>query len=124
MEIEPGSIVSLMPSELMNVTPENVLQARAVILAEAESFMDHLRNGLLMPGIPLVGLCGGDPISRDAQELFTEKIREGAVAPVQLYIRRLQDVADNLAETARAYGFSEQRIADSFAPGVEPASRA
>lgn len=113
-----------MPSQLMNVTPENVLQARALILAEAQSFMEYMRNGLLMPGIPLVGLCGGDPISRDAQELFTQKIRENTVAPAQLYVRRLQDVAEQLAEAAKAYGFTEERIADSFKPGVEDASRA
>jgi hypothetical protein len=113
-----------MPSELVNVTPENVLQARAVILAEAQSFMEYLRDGLLNPGIPLVGLCGGDPISRDAQELFTQKIRENTVMPAQQYILRLRKVAEQLADTAKSFGITEQRIAASFAPDEQSASRA
>lgn len=102
-----------MPSQLMNVTPENVLQARAVVLAEAQSFMEHLYDNFFA-NRELIGLCGGDPISRDAKELFTNRIRENAVVPAQQYVRRLQDVAEQLADTAKSFGISEQRIASSF----------
>jgi hypothetical protein len=60
-----------MPSQLVNVTSENVLQARAVILAEAESFRQYLVEIYFRPDKEMIGLCGGDPISRDAKELFT-----------------------------------------------------
>lgn len=113
-----------MPSQLMNVTPENVLQARALILAEAQSFMEHLNGKFLRPGAQMVGLCGGDPISRDAQELFNNKIRENAVSPAQQYVQRLQKVADQLADTARAFGITEELIAASFRPAADQASRA
>ncbi len=115
--------MTVVSSPLMNVTPENVLQARATILAEAESFMQYLADNF-HGGRQLIGLCGGDPISRDAQELFTQKIQENAVAPAQQYVQRLQDIAGQLAATARSYGFTEQRIADSFKPGTDPGSRA
>lgn len=102
-----------MAAALMNVTPENVLQARAVVLAEAESLMQFV-NDRFGPTAQLVGLCGGDPISQDAQELFTKKIRENVLVPSQQYIQKLQDIAEHLAATARSYGFTEQRISDSF----------
>lgn len=107
----------------MNVTPENVLQARAVVLAEAESFARHLRNNVRADG-QLIGLCGGDPISRDAQELFGKKILENVLAPGHQYVQRLRDVADQLAETARSIGITEQRITDSFQSGPGAAVRA
>lgn len=107
----------------MNVTPENVLQARAVILAEAQSFMDYLDDKFLRAGGQLIGLCGGDPISRDAQELFNQKMRENAVGPAQQYVQRLQNVADQLAETARSFGITEQRITASFRPETSQVSR-
>lgn len=106
----------------MNVTPENVLQARAVILAEAESFMEHLTDNFGSRR-DLIGLCGGDPISRDARELFTQKLRENAVTPAQQYVQRLQSVAQQLAETAKSFGITEERIADSFKPGSSTDSR-
>lgn len=112
-----------MPSELLNVTPENVLQARALVLAEAQSFMEHLEMNLGLHK-ELIGLCGGDPISRDAQYLFNKKIRENAIVPAQQYVQQLQVVARDLADTAKSFGITEQRITDSFKPGTGSASRA
>jgi hypothetical protein len=109
--------------DVMQVTPENVLQARAVLLAEAESFQGFIRDNF-SGNRRLVGLCGGDPISQDAQELFTEKIQENAVRPAQQYVQRLLDLADQLAVTARSFGITEQRIADSFRPDADPGHRA
>lgn len=108
--------------DVMQVTPENVLQARAVLLTEAESFQGFIFDNFFVRD--LIGLCGGDPISRDAQELFTKKIRENAVRPAQQYVQRLLDLADQLAATARSFGITEHRIAGSFRPGTDPASRA
>jgi len=54
---------------LTNVTPENVLKARTVILAEAESVAHFVQERFSAQR--LIGLCGGDPISRDAQEIAT-----------------------------------------------------
>lgn len=104
-----------MAAALMNVNRDNVLQARAVILAEAEDLMRFLQDKF-GPDRLLIGLCGGDPISRDAQRLFTGKIQDNVLAPTQQYIARLQDIAEQLAATARSYGFTEAQIADSFRP--------
>ncbi len=109
-------------SDVIRVTPENVLQARAVLLTEAESFQRFIADNFLHRAA--IGLCGGDPISRDAQELFTKKIRENVVTPAHQYVQRLLDLADQLAATARTFGIAEQRIADSFRPRTDQASRA
>jgi hypothetical protein len=97
----------------LNVTPDNVLQARAVIVEEAQSLLDFVSTEFRSDR-QLMGLCGGDPISRDAQRLFNQKIQETAVQPTLEYIRRLRDIADQLAATARSYGFTEQQITDSL----------
>lgn len=112
-----------MPSQLMNVTPENVLQARALIVAEADSFTQHLADHFRGDG-HLIGLCGGDPISRDAQELFSDKIRDNAVVPARQYVQALHKIADQLAETARSFGITEQRITSSLTRGGDSESRA
>lgn len=97
----------------MNVTPENVLQARAVVLAEAEDLRRFVRDRF-GDSVKVVGLCGGDPISREAQILFAQKIRESVIRPTMQYVERLEEIGDQLAATARAYGFTEQQITDSF----------
>ncbi len=98
----------------MNVNRDNVLQARAVILTEAEDLMRYMQDEFL--NSEPIGLCGGDPISRDAKRLFTAKIQDNVLAPTQQYIQRLQELAEELAGTARSYGLTEQQIADSFRP--------
>lgn len=102
-----------MASELINVTPENVLQARALIAAEADSFSQYLLDHV-QRNDHLIGLCGGDPISRDAQYLFTKKIHENALVPGQRYVKSLHEVADQLTEIARSFGITEQRIEGSL----------
>lgn len=99
---------------LTNVTPRNVLKARAAILAEAESLQEFVRQKFSTGS--LIGLCGGDPISRDAQQLFTAKIHDNVLTPTYQYIDRLLDIAEELAASARAYGFTEEQIAGSFRP--------
>jgi hypothetical protein len=46
------------------------------------------------------------------------------VAPAQQYVQRLQEVAEQLAKTARSFGITEQRITDSFTARSDPTSRA
>jgi uncharacterized protein YukE len=112
-----------MARELMNVTPENVLQARAVIAAEADSFSRYVADHLIGDS-HLVGLCGGDPISRDAQDPFNKKIDENALAPAQQYVRVLRKIADQLADIARSFGITEQRIEASLARIASPGNAA
>lgn len=97
----------------LQVTPENVLRARDALLAEAESFHDFLTT-TFMDRRDLVGLCGGDPISEQAQKAFSQRIHQNAVAPARQYVQELMKGAEQLAEVARGFGFTEQQIADSF----------
>jgi hypothetical protein len=97
----------------LQVTPDNVLRARDALLAEAESFHDFLTT-TFVDRRDLIGLCGGDPISQQAQRAFSQKIQQNAVAPARQYIQELTKGAEELAEVARGFGFTERQIADSF----------
>ena len=115
MAILDGSIVTPMSDQVLTVSRENVLQARAVLLAEADDFLAFV-SATEFAMDQWIGLCGGDPISRDAQRLFAARIRDNAFHPVQRYVRELADAAERLAEVARSYGFTEEQIARSFRP--------
>ena len=100
----------------MQVTPENVLQARAALLKHAE----YLYDVAIAPqnsAMPLVGLCGGDPISSQAQIAFEQKIQDNAVAPALKFVAELRKGAEQLTQTARGYGFTDEQIAASFKSG-------
>jgi uncharacterized protein YukE len=103
-------------SVALQVTPENVLQARAALLTNAENINDYLRTAN-EDRSRLIGLCGGDPISYQAQAAFTQKIQEHAVQPAKQYVAELLKGAEQLAQVARTFGFTEQQITDSFTPG-------
>lgn len=106
----------------MQVTPENVLQARAALLKHAETLYDAAM-GFKKHGKRLVGLCGGDPISQQAQAAFEVKIHDNAIAPALRFVAELHKGAEQLAQTARGFGMTEERIAASFksgAHGVDP----
>jgi uncharacterized protein YukE len=96
------------------VTPENVLDAYAVIAEEAErlrqsvqAFSYSIERGM--------GLCGGDPVSSDASRGFTaagEQLKQRCQADAD----RLSAVADNLAQIAHQYGKTEDQLATAFSP--------
>ncbi len=94
----------------MQVTPANVLQVRNAVLGEARRLNLVLK---LHRGSLRVGLCGGDPVSGPAAELFNQKI-DALVAQCQGYVDGLRRAGLALEQTARDYGHAEQQITDSF----------
>ncbi|WP_232662935.1 WXG100 family type VII secretion target [Pseudonocardia sp. TRM90224] len=95
----------------LQVNRENVLKARAVLLAEADRLDDVIDNNL-QHGLG-IGLCGGDPVSKDAQKAFNERI-DGLVQHCRTYNRDLREAAHALDDVARRYGYTEEEIAASF----------
>jgi uncharacterized protein YukE len=96
------------------VTPENVLDAYAVIAEEAERLQRSVRifGYSIQGGMPL---CGGDPVSKDASRGFTvagEQLKQRCKADAD----RLSAVADNLAQIAHQYGKTDDQLAAAFSP--------
>ncbi len=116
-QTQDGSTQAAINGVLLQVNPDNVLQARAALLTEVERFRNRIRE-IRQYGPQLIGRCGGDPISGAAQDLFNQKIQRYAVTPAMQYADELQRGADQLAEVARSFGIAEQRITDSFQPGA------
>lgn len=94
------------------VTPENVLDAYAVIAEEATRLnlsLQFFRQGV-GEGMPK---CGGDPVSLDASNGFTELSFQLADR-CQADVNKLRDQAEQLATVARSYGKSDAQIAATF----------
>ncbi|MGH3566717.1 MAG: WXG100 family type VII secretion target [Pseudonocardia sp.] len=95
----------------MEVDRENVLAARAALLAEADRLDDLIaveqRRGLR------VGLCGGDPVSPEAATAFNDRI-DALLGQCSRYNQDLREAARALDSVARSYGWTEDEIAASF----------
>jgi hypothetical protein len=94
------------------VTPDNMLDAYAVIAEEATRLrksLSHFRRAL-GGGMPR---CGGDPVSADASTGFTAAALNLAEL-CQREVEKLQASADALADAARKYRKSEEEIRTSF----------
>lgn len=95
----------------MQVTRDNVLQARAALLGEADrlemALTDQWHN---WEG---VGLCGGDPVSVDAADAFGER-SAALLANCRTYNEHLRKAAHALDAIALSYGYTEDEIAASF----------
>jgi uncharacterized protein YukE len=91
------------------VTPENVLDAYAVIAAEVQRLTDSLEKYRTRTARGM-GLCGGDPVSRDASASFTAAGLQLA-AKCKVDVARLDGVAQNLKAIALAYGKTDDQIA-------------
>ncbi|MEJ3658417.1 hypothetical protein WEH80_36215 [Actinomycetes bacterium KLBMP 9759] len=98
-------------SVALQVTRDNVLKARAVLMAEADR-LDQVVDTAKQNN-PGVGLCGGDPVSRDASKAFNERI-EMLFAQCRQYNQDLRAAASALDATARTYGYTDEEIADSY----------
>lgn len=123
-----GSVDHLMTQ----VTPDNVLAVRRVLLNEANELYEAVarydRQVSLAPTGPgaevnaaggrpgagfEIGLCSGDPVSQPAAISFNRKIRK-IVDGYYSYIADLFAAADQLRTVARNYRLSEDQISASF----------
>jgi len=113
---EPFSAQAALAAASMEVTPANVLQVAAVLLTEADRLDTVLREKM---DRAVVGLCGGDPVSREAADAFNERIRD-LRNQCQAYNDELRAAGRALQDTARDYGISEEQIAASFRGPAPP----
>jgi len=109
----PGSTAAAVDALLLQVNRDTVLKARAGLLAEAHRLRQVLRDNNIHDPI---GLCGGDPVSQDAQRAFNERIADLVVA-AQQHVDELFAGADKLGASARSYGLTDDEISASFTVG-------
>ena len=94
----------------MQVTPANVLAVRNAVAGEARRLADLLdaHDYMLTVRAP-----AADPVSIAAAQAFNLKI-SAVKQQCQAYVNALQQAEQQLKQTARAYGHTEQDIKDSF----------
>lgn len=92
----------------LQVNTDNVLQVGKALLTEA----DRLRR-VLYKARPTLRMLppGGDPVSGPATDALNEKL-DGLSAQCEAQVNALRGAAAVLADTARAYGKTEQEIHD------------
>lgn len=114
---------------ITQVTPDNVLGVRRVLLEEVQRLRDVIDanhqpsdydiapgggRGMGQPGVGFtIGRCSDDPISRPAQISFQRKI-DAVVAQCRQYVTDLNSAAESLADIARRYDYTEEQIEGSF----------
>lgn len=106
-----SSLSSAVADVNLQVTPENVLDVRNVLLTEADRLRTFGGQNMMMA--QLVGRCGGDPISDEAQAAFSQRIGV-LVQQCQQYSDQLRDAGNALDAVAKQYGYSEEQIESSF----------
>ncbi|MFB9743913.1 hypothetical protein ACFFOU_22605 [Pseudonocardia sulfidoxydans] len=93
----------------MSINRENVLKVGAVLLAEADR-LDAVIGDVV--GVK-AGRCGGDPVSGDAAEAFTERAHL-LIEVYRGYVSDLRRHAASLKESARGYGYADEEIRAVF----------
>lgn len=111
------------------VTPENVLDVRNVLMQEVVRLQMVIKRydmpsdfatepadsglmGTAGSGFR-IGRCSDDPVSGPAQVSFNRKIM-AIIDNCRAYVADLYSAADTLADIARSYQYSEDEIARSF----------
>ncbi|WP_243792778.1 hypothetical protein [Saccharopolyspora gloriosae] len=102
------------PGQTITVTPENVLAARRVIgeaAEDAQAKLGRLRKDLM------VRPAADDDISSTASAVWNKNLVVGPESHFERlhsYVLQVQDLANQLGEAAKAYGFTEEEIEASF----------
>jgi len=97
---------------MLQVDRTNVLAVHRAFREHADSLRTYLRE---IAVDTTIGLCGGDPVSRDAAQAFGGKIAQLLDAHWKHW-HELDAVAVQLLATARNYGHTEDEITRSLAP--------
>ncbi|HEX4249367.1 MAG TPA: PE domain-containing protein [Pseudonocardia sp.] len=95
----------------LQVSRENVLEVRSVLLGEADRLLDSIRSASSRRG--WVGPCGGDPVSAEASAAFDARIRL-VLEQCQRYALELKRAGDALDQVARGYGYTDAQLAASL----------
>lgn len=94
----------------IQVAPENVLQIRASLLAEADRLDALLQRHYTSLGIRAPA---PDPVSGATEHVLNPKIRL-LTDQFKAYVGALKTAGAVLAGAAQGYGYTEQQITDSF----------
>jgi hypothetical protein len=94
----------------LKVSTEALLNARNVLRGEYNRLSELL---VTYESRLVVRDCGTDPVSSYASAGFNEKI-EPIVRQAHAYVLSLRDAADQLDETVRGYGATDEQIKASF----------
>ena len=97
---------------LLQVNADNVLAVHAAFRRHANELITYLQQ---LESTLVVGVCGGDPVSSMAAgpDSFGGKVRKLAEVHWN-HGRELSAVADQLRETARRYGHTDDEIDQAF----------
>lgn len=99
----------------MQVNPDNVLAVHKAFRDHASELFDYLT---FVSSETQVGLCGGDPISKDAAMAFGSKI-SGLLKVHWAHQRELDAAANHLRSIAHSYGITDDEITRSFASKLQ-----
>lgn len=96
---------------LLQVTPENVLEVRQTLYAAARRMNAYVTQSVV--GAQYVGLCGGDPVSEQAQAAFSDRIAQIS-DNVTAFGVQLELAVVQLEKIAASYGYTEAEIKVAF----------
>ena len=107
-------LASVPQTQNIMVDRENVLRAAKIIQDALDNEGQAIRGNL-----PLLRVIapGADQISVQAAAAWNDRLTSGADSfsvRVEQYLQNLQTLVDNLVTSAKAYGYTEQQIADAF----------
>ena len=98
----------------LTVNPDNVLEAARIVEIEAV----HFRAQVMARAEHLkVQPMGGDPVSKEAARVLTNKLIDGPDSYVKRclqYADMLERLARQLGESAKTYGYAEDVITSQF----------
>lgn len=98
----------------LSVDQDNILEAARIIESEAAHFEAQVK---VRAESMEVQAMGGDPVSREAARVLTEKLLTNSDSYVHRcldYVRMLHNLARQLGESAKTYGHTEDMIKAQF----------
>lgn len=105
----------------ITVNEHNILKAAGIIEAEARRLQVEI--GSIVDDL-YVKPMGGDPVSEEAATVLNEKFRTGDesyVGRVRQRVTMLEELANQLKEAAKTYGYTENEIRSQFDAALQDA---
>jgi hypothetical protein len=105
----------------ITVNEHNIVKAAAIIEAEAQRFQKEITA---IADDLYVKPMGGDPVSAEAARVLTEKFQKGEgsyVGRCEQRVQMLAELANQLKEAAKTYGFTEDEVKSQFSTALQDA---
>ena len=103
-----------MASGTFTITPDNVLAAAQIIKAQADTLKEKLENA---GGDLLVVPPGDDDVSTRVAPAWNDLLvynNDSYANRIRQYVDGLHNLAQQCAESARTYGYTEEQVAAAF----------